>query len=302
MENSREIKEINREIIKVGIKICEPFKLREEFLSFLKYGKRFRAKLLIAANNIKSKKKRIKIATLIELLHTASLIHDDVIDENNLRRGLPTVNVSFNDKFAIATGYLIFSGIFIYLLSLEKDIYLSFFETIKDMCIGEILEIDTAFDRERTESNYIETIKLKTGSLFALSCSVSDGETNLKLKKFGENFGIAFQILDDIEDLVSNENELGKPGLQDLSKGIFTLPIIYVLSNKRRESENLFSRETISLSQKKALSYIKKARKETRNKKLLSELELLQRRIISVNYICISSLNNSNRFFQKTLE
>lgn len=301
MENSREIREINREIIKRGMKICEPFKLRKEFLSILKYGKRFRAKLLIAANNIKSKKKRIKIATLIELLHTASLIHDDVIDENNLRRGLPTVNASFNDKFAIATGYLIFSGIFIYLLNLEKDIYLSFFETIKDMCIGEILEIDTAFDRKRTESNYIETIKLKTGSLFALSCSVSDGETNLKLKKFGENFGIAFQILDDIEDLVSNENELGKPGLQDLSKGIFTLPIIYLLSNKKR-AKNLFSRETISLSQKKAISYIKKARKETGNKKLLSELELLQRRIISVDYICISSLNNSNRFFQKILE
>lgn len=280
--NSIEIEEINKKIVKENIKILKVFDLNEEFLSFLKYGKRLRVKLLLAANNIKEKKTRRRIATLIELLHTASLIHDDVIDGNRLRRSLPTVNYTFNNKFAIAVGYIFFSNIFLNLINLKKEFYLPFFETIKDMCIGEILEINSAFDKKRTEKNYIETIRLKTGSLFILSCSIGSNKTDLSLKKFGENYGIAFQILDDIEDLISDESESGKPRFQDLNEGIYTLPVIYELSNNEKKKGNLFSKETILLSKRIALNYIEKAKEDIRNKELLNELEQLRRRIMSV--------------------
>jgi len=293
---SRKIEEINKEIIKEGEKIGKILKIETDSLSLLKQGKRLRARLLLSLKNIKRKKKRTKVGTLIELLHTASLVHDDIIDENTLRRGLPTVNFAFNDKCAVSIGYLLFSHTFMKLLSLKKSILLSFFETIKDMCIGEILEIESAFNNKRTENNYIEVVKLKTGSLFALSCSVNEGRRNKKFKNFGENFGIAFQILDDIEDLIADEAKLGKPIFQDLNGGIYTLPVIYHLprSNKAKE---LFTLKTINRSKNKALHYLKKAREEKiENEELLNEIELLEKRINDI------SLSSSIHLSRKILE
>lgn len=291
----KELEEIEKKILKEGEKICKDFSIDSKLLMFLKNGKKLRSKLLILSGNIKNKKKRIDICTLIELLHVASLVHDDIIDENSLRRGAPTINSLINEKYAVSVGYAFFSHIFMELLIKDEQILLSFFETMKEMCIGEILEIKGIFNRSRNIENYIKVISLKTGSLFALSCSVNEENENENLKSFGKNFGIAFQILDDLADLTEDENKLGKETLKDLRSGIYTLPVIYYLSN-RDEVNKLFSEESINKSKIKAIKYLLMAKKNTKNKKLLDELEILEKNINDV------SLNNNIHFSQKTSE
>jgi len=291
----KELEEIEKKILKEGEKICKDFSIDSKLLMFLKNGKKLRSKLLILSGNIKNKKKRIDICTLIELLHVASLVHDDIIDENSLRRGAPTINSLINEKYAVSVGYAFFSHIFMELLIKDEQILLSFFETMKEMCIGEILEIKGIFNRSRNIENYIKVISLKTGSLFALSCSVNEENENENLKSFGKNFGIAFQILDDLADLTEDENKLGKETFKDLRGGIYTLPVIYYLSN-RDEVNKLFSEESINKSKIKAIKYLLMAKKNTKNKKLLDELEILEKNINDV------SLNNNIHFSQKTSE
>jgi len=291
----KELEEIEKKILKEGEKICKDFSIDSKLLMFLKNGKKLRSKLLILSGNIKNKKKRIDICTLIELLHVASLVHDDIIDENSLRRGAPTINSLINEKYAVSVGYAFFSHIFMELLTKDEQILLSFFETMKEMCIGEILEIKSTFNKSRNIENYIKVISLKTGSLFALSCSINEKNNNENLKSFGKNFGIAFQILDDISDITEDENKLGKETFKDLRGGIYTLPVIYYLSN-RDEVNKLFSEESINKSKIKAIKYLLMAKKNTKNKKLLDELEILEKNINDV------SLNNNIHFSQKTSE
>ena len=291
----KELEEIEEKILKESEKICKDFSIDTKLLMFLKNGKKLRSKLLILSGNIKNKKKRLEICTLIELLHVASLIHDDIIDENSLRRGAPTINSLINEKCAVSVGYAFLSHISMKLLSQDKQTLLLFFETIKEMCLGEILEIKSTFNRSRNIKNYIKVISLKTGSLFALSCSINEKNNNKNLKSFGKNFGIAFQILDDISDITEDENKLGKETLKDLRSGIYTLPVIYYLSN-RDEVNKLFSEESINKSKIKAIKYLLMAKKNTKNKKLLDELEILEKNINDV------SLNNNIHFSQKTSE
>lgn len=290
-----ELEEIEKKILKEGEKICKDFSIDSKLLMFLKNGKKLRSKLLILSGNIKNKKIRIDICTLIELLHVASLVHDDIIDNNSLRRGAPTINSLINEKYAVSVGYAFFSHIFMELLTKDEQILLSFFETMKEMCIGEILEIKSTFNKSRNIENYIKVISLKTGSLFALSCSVNEKNNNENLKSFGKNFGIAFQILDDLADITEDENKLGKETLKDLKSGIYTLPIIYYLSNANRGKE-LFSEESIDKSKVKAIKYLQMARKKVKNKGLLNELEILEK---SVNDI---SLNNNIHSSQRSVE
>jgi len=223
------------------------------------------------------------------------LVHDDIIDNNSLRRGAPTINSLINEKYAVSVGYAFFSHIFMELLTKDEQILLSFFETMKEMCIGEILEIKSTFNKSRNIENYIKVISLKTGSLFALSCSVNEKNNNENLKSFGKNFGIAFQILDDLADITEDEKKLGKETLKDLKSGIYTLPIIYYLSNANRGKE-LFSEESIDKSKVKAIKYLQMARKKVKNKGLLNELEILEK---SVNDI---SLNNNIHSSQRSVE
>jgi geranylgeranyl pyrophosphate synthase len=291
----KELEEIEKKILKEGEKICKDFSIDSKLLMFLKNGKKLRSKLLILSGNIKNKKKRIDICTLIELLHVASLVHDDIIDNNSLRRGAPTINSLINEKYAVSVGYAFFSHIFMELLSQNEQILLSFFETMKEMCMGEILEIKSTFNRSRNIENYIKVISLKTGSLFALSCSLNEKNNNENLKSFGKNFGIAFQILDDLADITEDENKLGKETLKDLKSGIYTLPIIYYLSNSSK-TNLFFSEESIDKSKDKAIKYLQMARKKVKNKGLLNELEILEK---SVNDI---SLNNNIRSSQRTVE
>ena len=178
-----------------------------------------------------------RAATMIELLHTATLIHDDVVDDSNLRRGFFSVNALWKNKIAVLVGdYLLSRGL---LLSLENDD----FELLKvvsnatrEMSEGELLQIEKARKLDIKEEIYFEIIRKKTASLIASCCSCgatstgADQEIINKMHSFGENVGIAFQIKDDLFDY-NNDGLIGKPNGADIKEKKMTLPLIHMLSD-----------------------------------------------------------------------
>ena len=176
-------------------------------------------------------------AIALELLHTASLVHDDVVDESSERRGQPSVNASYNNKVAILVGDYILSTCLQH-VSFTKNhkilYYLS--ELGRTLAAGEILQLQNINNQEISEEVYYQVIKQKTAALFetccgigALSAGASDDEVE-KAKNFGEDLGVIFQIRDDIFDYFDSK-EIGKPTGNDMAEGKLTLPVIYALNN-----------------------------------------------------------------------
>lgn len=180
-------------------------------------------------------------AILIELLHTATLVHDDVVDDANERRGSFSVNAIWKNKIAVLVGDFMLSKIL--LLSLEKEnteLLKIIARSVKDMSEGELLQIEKARLLDITEDIYYDVIKKKTASLISSCCEIgaasvnADEEMRKKMKDFGEKVGLAFQIKDDIFDYGDGTN-IGKPTGTDIRERKLTLPIIYVLNNCSKE-------------------------------------------------------------------
>ena len=180
-------------------------------------------------------------AILIELLHTATLVHDDVVDDANERRGSLSVNAIWKNKIAVLVGDFMLSKIL--LLSLEKEnteLLKIIARSVKDMSEGELLQIEKARLLDITEDIYYDVIKKKTASLISSCCEIgaasvnADKEMRKKMKDFGEKVGLAFQIKDDIFDYGDGTN-IGKPTGTDIRERKLTLPIIYVLNNCSKE-------------------------------------------------------------------
>ena len=174
-------------------------------------------------------------AAMIELLHTASLVHDDVVDESNYRRGFFSINALWKNKVAVLVGdFLLSKGL---LLSVEHgdfDLLTIVSNAMREMSEGELLQIEKARRLDITEDVYYQIIRQKTASLIASCCAVgacSSGaskDTIHTMRSFGENIGMAFQIKDDLFDY--GESEIGKPLGIDIKEKKMTLPLIYALS------------------------------------------------------------------------
>jgi octaprenyl-diphosphate synthase len=179
-------------------------------------------------------------ATLIELLHTASLVHDDVVDDANERRGFFSVNALWKNKIAVLVGDFMLSKVL--LLSIEKDnldLLGIIARSVREMSEGELLQIEKARKLDITEEVYFEVIRQKTASLISACCeaaavSVGCTEQATNMRKFGELVGIAFQIKDDIFDYGSPGN-IGKPTGLDIREQKLTLPLIHVLNTVSRQ-------------------------------------------------------------------
>ncbi len=179
-------------------------------------------------------------ATLVELLHTATLVHDDVVDDANERRGFFSINALWKNKVAVLVGDYMLSKIL--LLSIEKqnpDLLEVVARSVKEMSEGELLQIEKARLLNITEEIYFDVIRKKTASLIATCCesgalSVNQPENRETMRLFGENIGIAFQIKDDIFDY-GTPNDIGKPTGLDIRERKLTLPIIYALNNSTPE-------------------------------------------------------------------
>lgn len=175
-------------------------------------------------------------ASLIELSHTASLVHDDVVDDANERRGVFSVNALWKNKIAVLVGdYLLAQGLLLSVNTSQFKLLKIVSDAVKEMSEGELLQIEKARRLDITEEVYYEIIRQKTASLIASCCaagaaSVSDDDATIeKMKRFGELVGMAFQIKDDIFDYGDDE-KIGKPTGNDIRERKMTLPLIYALN------------------------------------------------------------------------
>jgi octaprenyl-diphosphate synthase len=174
-------------------------------------------------------------ASLIELVHTASLVHDDVVDNSNYRRGFFSVNALWKNKIAVLVGdFLLTRGLFLALEHKDYELLGICTEAVKEMSEGELLQMEKARNLDITEEVYFEIIRQKTASLIASCCAIgasSSGATQevvATMKMFGELVGMAFQIKDDLFDF--GDDEIGKPLGIDIKEKKMTLPLIYALS------------------------------------------------------------------------
>jgi octaprenyl-diphosphate synthase len=182
-----------------------------------------------------------RAATLVEILHTATLIHDDVVDDADTRRGLASINAVWKNKVAVLMGdYLLSRGL---LLSLENDDYYFLRSTsnaVKRMSEGELLQIQKSRQLNIDEETYLKIVSDKTASLLSTCTEIgaasttSDPERRRQLRDFGEHVGIAFQIRDDLLDYLGRKSVIGKPTGIDLKEKKLTLPLIHALTNGSR--------------------------------------------------------------------
>jgi heptaprenyl diphosphate synthase len=175
-------------------------------------------------------------AVAVELVHLGSLHHDDVIDEAETRRGVPSVNARWSNIVAILSGDFLLARASALAASLGADVAGLLADTIGELCRGQVLELQHLFDVERSEENYLSAIEGKTAALFATACRIGgmvsevDEATLDALTRYGRNLGLCFQVVDDCLDLTATDEALGKPAGQDLVEGIYTLPVIYALA------------------------------------------------------------------------
>ncbi|MDD5783456.1 MAG: polyprenyl synthetase family protein [Prevotella sp.] len=207
-------------------------------------GKRMRPLLilLIAKNYGGVNDVTLRSAVGLELLHTASLVHDDVVDESKERRGQPSVNAVYNNKVAVLVGdYVLSTALLNISYTNNSDILRSIAELGRNLSNGEILQLSNIQNTEFSEDIYYDVIKMKTAALFESCCevgtlSVNANERQIELaKEFGRNLGIIFQIRDDIFDYYDSK-EIGKPTGNDMAEGKLTLPVLYAL-NSTHDSE-----------------------------------------------------------------
>ncbi|MGD8603597.1 MAG: polyprenyl synthetase family protein [Anaerolineales bacterium] len=210
-------------------------------------GKRVRPMMVILIGNaLGAPEDRLTtLAAAIEMLHTATLVHDDLIDNSLLRRGTPTINAQWSLGAAVLTGDFMFARAAQLaaqtgsLLLMEK-----FAQTLMTIVNGELDQLLPEQDVDLRQ-DYLNRIYAKTGSLFEVASegaaiiSQADAATNQAMKQFGYNLGIAFQVIDDVLDFTSSQDQIGKPNANDLRQGLITLPTIYYLDEQANRRELL---------------------------------------------------------------
>ncbi len=221
----------------------EPIKGIGKYISNT-HGKFFRPTLVLLSAKFEGNgnlEKAISIGVSIELIHTATLIHDDIIDEATVRRNQKTVNSKWGNAISVIAGDYLLSKAFNIVSRVNEPKILSVFsKTARMMCEGEIIQLANTYNFEVTEKEYLGIIKRKSAYLISDCCAVggmlgcSTKERIDRLAVYGLNLGLAFQIVDDCLDLVGDEGNLGKSIGQDMDKGKLTLPIIFLLKNANK--------------------------------------------------------------------
>ena len=185
-------------------------------------------------------------ASMIELLHTATLVHDDVIDDANFRRGFFSINALWKNKVAVLVGdFLLSKGLLLAVKNKQYKLLEIVSNAVQDMSEGELLQIEKSRKLDITESVYLDIINQKTASLIAACCasgasSVTDNEKDIEnMKLFGTKAGIAFQIKDDLFDYLQVPL-IGKPKGLDIREGKLTLPLIYSLSKADKKTKSYY--------------------------------------------------------------
>jgi geranylgeranyl pyrophosphate synthase len=245
-----ELAELERRLVAVGRGGHPTFQDAVQHL-FSSPGKLLRPTLVFLSARFGVRPDRevvLNLAQSLELVHTASLVHDDIVDQAKLRRNVPTVNAMWNDDVALITGDYLFAKAYALAAVLPKPEVIGIVaQTVFALCDGELNEV-TMERRLPDEAAYLERIELKTASLYAACCqgaallTEADADHVAALGAFGTNLGLAFQITDDILDLVGDEADFGKTVGRDLAEGMPTLPMIYAVAEADGHSGELARR------------------------------------------------------------
>ncbi|HIE30245.1 TPA: polyprenyl synthetase family protein [Candidatus Poribacteria bacterium] len=249
---SKDLEEIEAKLLE---KTASNFHIMDEAVQHVieSGGKRIRPILLLLSNRACNSKLNpqylpddvYELAVAVELIHAASLVHDDVVDEACLRRGRESVNKKWGNKIAVLIGDYLHTKVFSILATRKfNDAAMSIIsEAIQAMCEGEIIHAFRKNDFEISKDDYLEIVDFKTGKLMTASCTIgAHTGTNDQIlidaiTEYAKNLGIAFQIVDDLLDFVANEDVLGKQPFNDFREGKLTFPIIYT-----REQCNRYDR------------------------------------------------------------
>lgn len=266
MSSSEVLAFIREPMAEVEEKLCDSIDtglplLKEASEHLIKAGgKRLRPAFVLLAGSLFTPevKKLIPMAAAVELVHMATLVHDDVIDNSPLRRGRQTVKAVFGNRMSIYSGDYLFAKALALIASYRRnDVAGLVAEASVKICLGEINQMRTCFQVEQGFKQYIRRIELKTALLLALSCElgalIAGASTEMvrKVRNYGRNLGIAFQITDDVLDYTADEKVLGKPTGSDIRQGIITLPAIFALrySPDREEIRRLLDSRSLSQMQ-----------------------------------------------------
>ncbi len=197
-----------------------------------------------------------RAAAMMELLHIATLIHDDVVDDATMRRGKPSINQVWKNKISVLMGDFILSKALINMIGIKDfDALEQISNTAEKLSAGEILQIEKSITKSMTEEIYFDMINQKTASLIATSCELGAITTTKTAKDrkatfdFGDNLGMAFQIKDDLFDLLGKESDTGKNSGIDVKKNMMTLPLIFSYSNMTK-TENRQLKKLLGVNKK----------------------------------------------------
>jgi len=195
----------------------------------LPHGKRLRAKLIlrIAGGNLSA----VKMAAVVEMIHAASLLHDDVIDDAYVRRNKPSLNALYGNKTAIMLGDILYSKGFFELNNISAEVSRIVSNAVTQLSLGELKDVSLSQSFNTDKEVYLEMIYQKTASLIEASAgaaAVLAGKPKIPFMTYGRNLGLAFQMIDDLLDITQDSATLGKPAMHDFEEGKTTLPYIYL--------------------------------------------------------------------------
>ena len=220
----------------------------DKMFSKFSFGKKLRSKLLL--NIAGTSDETFRLCVAIELIQAASLLHDDVIDESDTRRGKPSINATYGSKNAIMFGDILYAKGFFELTKFDKFIAQSISDCVIKLSVGELMDVKMSENFNENENEYLKMIYYKTAVLIESVAKSGAFLRKFDIDKFGEygkNLGIAFQIIDDILDITQDSTKLGKPALNDFKEGKTTLPYIYLYQNLNENDKiklkSLFKKE-----------------------------------------------------------
>lgn len=241
MEELQEVKDKIRDFVKE----CNDEKSLV-LLEKLANGKMLRSKLILKIAGVS--KQSIELCAVVEMIHAASLLHDDVIDESDTRRGQPSVNALFDNKTAIMFGDILYSKAFTQLTFMDQKVAYTISNAVTLLSIGEMLDVDLTNSFNSSYDKYLDMIYKKTASLIeaaSKAAAILAGLDEEKYALYGKNLGLAFQMIDDILDITQDSSTLGKPAMLDFVEGKVTIP--YLLLHERLENktklESLYKKE-----------------------------------------------------------
>ncbi|HXK51545.1 MAG TPA: polyprenyl synthetase family protein [Caldisericia bacterium] len=236
------LNQVNQCMIEYQSDLSSSLSIPMEDILLMQKGKRYRSLFLYYNPNIYSTELKVRYASYIELIHTASLLHDDIIDHSNQRRGLPTLNSLYSLSTPISVGFYLFSKSIIFLSKENSVVYSAFCDALKKMSLGQIYEIQ---NQHSSFKGYLQIISLKTSPLFALASGIVETNFSIDESQLGYHYGIAFQMIDDVLDYMGDQEVMDKPLHLDIQSDLYTLPIILEKKGVREDQIYLNCRKII---------------------------------------------------------